>query len=145
MIRPYDAWTFDDLKPRPEDQWLFDRYDMRATLSEISKYKFIWRVEHSDGLAIVGVKPLYESLGVGESFILPNAAMFQKHKRQFIRSLSILDEHVFKKGFWRLQTVGPVTDMQDRWMKFLGYTKEGIMRAYLETKEDCAMFAKVVI
>jgi len=49
-----------------------------------------------------------------------------------------------KHNCHRLQTTAPNDAEHDKWMKFLGFEKEGVLRKYTYSYEDYSMHAKVI-
>lgn len=141
MIQEYQDNHWQHFTPRQSDQWLFDMYDVRFILRCAAK---CWLISHGESLAIVGCRSVYQRPAVGETFILPDEIMLKKYPRLFIRDIIALEGTLKHMGYWRLQTTGPVTDLQDRWMHFLGYEKEGTMRQYTERREDVNLYGRLL-
>lgn len=63
---------------------------------------------------------------------------------QYGRTLKRYVEQIAKTfKYHRLQTVAVADDLHARWMQFLGFQKEGVLRQYTTGKLDYNMYARV--
>lgn len=80
--------------------------------------------------------------GVAECWMIPSIYVgsapltFSKILRQYV--YDIMDSG----DFHRLQTTTPDDAKHDRWMRFLGLKKEGILRKYTHNQQDYVMYAR---
>lgn len=81
--------------------------------------------------------------GVAELWQIPTVHV-EKCKLTFAKTLKKYTEGAAKDfGYHRLQTSCPVDPLHDRWMEFLGFTKEGTMKQYTYLKQDYSIFGRV--
>lgn len=81
--------------------------------------------------------------GVAELWQLPTIHV-TKYVLDYARTLRQYMENVAKTfKYHRLQTACPADDLHDRWMKFLGFVKEGTMKQYTFLKQDYSIFGRI--
>lgn len=81
--------------------------------------------------------------GVAELWQIPTIHVV-KCKMDYARTMREYMEGAVKNfGYHRLQTSCPADPLHDRWMEFLGFTKEGTMRQYTYLKQDYSVFGRV--
>lgn len=101
-----------------------------------------WSVLHN-GIHIASGGALPISPGVGEVWQFPTIHV-PKHMVSYSKVFRHYLREILEKGnFRRLQTSCPVDDLHDRWMRFLGFECEGVMRRYGFDGTDRAIWARL--
>lgn len=81
--------------------------------------------------------------GVAELWQLPSIYVAEC-RLSFAKTLKSYMENIVKTfKYHRLQTSCPADYEHDRWMEFLGFTKEGTMKQYTHLKQDYSIFGRV--
>ena len=81
--------------------------------------------------------------GVAELWQLPTVYI-TRCVVDYARTLKQYMENVVKTfHYHRLQTTCPADDLHDRWMQFLGFEKEGLLKKYTFSQQDYSIFGRV--
>lgn len=92
-------------------------------------------------LGVIGVLNMWP--GVGEVWVVPSKHI-EKHGLMFAKKvkkqLELLEE---VHNYHRLQVIAVQDKLHNRWLSWLGFCPEGIMRRYSAQKEDYGMWARV--
>jgi len=81
--------------------------------------------------------------GVLECWLVPSKQV-EEHKFTFCRLLKNYINNIIKdKKCHRFQTTTPNDETHHRWMEFIGFRKEGVMKQYTHTKQDYCMYARI--
>lgn len=141
---PYDVHHIQVMDMRDEERayldGLGDGYErlVKAAEMSIEAGTFIY-----DGriLCCAGFMRLWP--GVLEGWIIPSKWVsvapiaFAKHMKRYIESVAK------SFGCHRFQTSSNEGVVQERWMKFLGFEKEGTMKKYSYDKKDYHIYARL--
>lgn len=89
-----------------------------------------------------GIFPIWD--GVGEAWVLP-AALVQKHKRMFVKLIrENMAQMTNEFNFRRVQaTARADAPKARRFLEFLGFEREGFLRAYGPDGADHVLYAKL--
>ncbi len=145
MIKIKTFENKDYLAIRPKDFYLKDelieRRDMGAVTSEGPKNTF-YDSETGEILAIAGVQIFWG--GVAEVWTI-TSRYADKYSVGFARAIKECMEFYIKSlDLRRLQATCPKSmPCGDRWFKFLGFEKEGLMKNFGPEGEDYYLFARV--
>ena len=146
FIKDFEKNDFDLHTPRDEDKKLFETFpniskdlNNAVSLGHCEIYS-IWK--GVELITIIGVRKLYN--GVGEIFQYPCKDMIKPHAGKVKRLFLALEEHLFKSGYWRLLTYCTNDEVHNRWMQFVEYQKEGILKKHNYDGADLVLWAKVV-
>jgi len=91
-------------------------------------------------LSCLGFLEIYK--GVAEIWQIPSIFL-ERHVFAFSKAIKQLIENVAKEfKYQRFQTTSPDDDLHERWMKFLGFEKEGVLRRYVNG-EDFIQYARL--
>jgi len=133
-----------ELSPRDDDHELFEKFNVKEMLTKMHKAgNQIWSIFHGKELiTIMGTLKTYD--GVMEIYQLPNGDRIKKHVKAVKKIIIQLENHLFSQGNWRLHTICASDYKHERWMKFIGYTKEGILKKHSFNGDDLAIWAKVI-
>lgn len=96
----------------------------------------------ADGRIItcLGCLPLWD--GVWQIWQLPSIYV-KDYVRDYCRTVSgILETGAKAEKVWRAQTTAPSDELHDRWMEFLGFECEGVMKEYSRIRQDHKMWAR---
>ena len=85
--------------------------------------------------------PLYP--GLGEVLQLPSIHVYKARKRYCIAVKKVLESIELRYKLRRLQTQCLNDSLHNRWMTYLGYEKEGVLKQFGPDGEDYALYAKV--
>lgn len=134
IVVPFEEWHWEFITPA-WPVWRegvnFERDACAVTLTEAGKL-----------YAVFGCVPVWP--GVVETFFIPSKD-FDKKKVAGIKLVK-QNEEIMKRALnvHREQTTCPVTNkVAKRWLEFLGYSQEGIMKEYGPNREDHYRFARV--
>ena len=137
---------------RSQDQHLMEdikesQMTLRQVMSELLEMGEIRSVflKSSKGLKLVtvmGYKPMHQ--GSAEIWQLPNEGMLKQVPKELKRAIHEIEKYIISKGYWRLWTMCQNREIDNRWMKFLGYKLEGILEKGGAEGEDLSLWAKVV-
>lgn len=93
-------------------------------------------------LAFAGLFFIHE--GVAEVWIIPTGYMY-KFPRVFARNMRDLFQQYIDTGrIHRFQTLCQDDAMISRWMEWLGFECEGVLRQYSQDKKDYRQYARVI-
>lgn len=93
-------------------------------------------------LSILTVHKLWD--GVGEAFQIPSIYA-KEYSTIFARAAKkILNNYIKTLVLHRVQTTTQNDSEHIRWMKFLGFTLEGMLKKYTMNKEDYLQWGKIV-
>lgn len=97
------------------------------------------------GTDIVGCAGYVKLWGkVAECWLIPSSQV-KENKIIFSKFVKgYMDRIVGELGYERLQTTCLNDKLHCRWMRFLGFEREGVLRKYSAKGEDFGMFARVV-
>lgn len=111
-------------------------------LQALSKLGPAWSIFKGDEwVTSGGVVPVMPH--VGELWQIPsnNVAAFRVSYAKFFR---VFVENILTNlPYERLQTTSPIDETHDRWMRFIGFEREGIARGYGINREDMAFWARL--
>lgn len=80
--------------------------------------------------------------GCGEIWLIPTIHIHD-HTKTFVKGLREWLFSVRKDlGLYRMQTICLNDDLHNRWMRFLGFEKEGIFRKFMQGR-DYAVYARL--
>lgn len=101
-----------------------------------------------DGDVVVAIVGYYEPWpGLWEVFIYPSellpsyGMMFARHLKLILST--IVSQHE-PRGLRRIQTCSVDDKLHNRWMRYMGFTKEGTMRRYSPTDQTYNMWSIVI-
>ncbi len=136
-----DHITLNDLRIH-EQRLLISWGNYRERLLALGTWGPSWSA-FKDGKHVCsgGVAPI--SLRVGEAWQLPSKDVAD-HLFSYAKLFKHFAEMLFEQGqYRRLQTICLDDRLHNRWMKFCGFEKEGVMRQYGQYEEDYGMFARL--
>lgn len=91
-------------------------------------------------ITCMGIMKLWD--GVGEIWQLPSIYV-KDHMREYCQFIKQKMDEVSKDlKLWRMQTISPADGLHERWMQFLGFECEGLMKNYTRFKTDCFRWSK---
>ena len=91
-------------------------------------------------ISCIGAFPLWD--GVWECWQIPSIYV-HKYTKDYARTLwGIFDKAAERDNFRRLQTSAPNDELHNRWMEFIGFECEGLMKGYSRTGVDYKMWAR---
>lgn len=132
----------DLIDPRKEDLKLYAEIpQIKEKLLQIKESEIFSIKKNNELITIIGLTKLYD--GVGQTWQLPNYGMIRKHLKESVRALKSLENTFFNKGYWRIFTYCECDYVHTKWMKFLGYTREGLLKKHSYNGEDVFIWAKV--
>ncbi len=140
-IVPFRVQHMDLLDLRPHEQELFD-LGAGKNIALLAEYGTGGTIMYEGRvLGVIGFIEIHT--GVYEIWLLPSiwlpqyATIVSKLVRKTLQSME-------KSHPWhRLQTSAPMDDLHDRWMTFLGFQCEGILRQFTATKVDYKQWSRI--
>ncbi len=132
---------FDLLEFREEEAVLVDQFGLDKAKAMLSIGVSNTLIHDGKVLAIVGAYTLWP--GVLEVWVVPSRYVTQ-YSLTYLKSIKKYVK-TLQDGFQphRMQTQSLNNELHDRWMGFLGFTKEGIMRKFGTDKQDYALWSIV--
>lgn len=125
-----------------------DFYNLKRDLTESSENKNVDMItmfdSYDDVVCIMGVNHL--RLGVAEAWLVPGV-LVDEYKYSFFRAAhNIIYKYLFPiMGLHRIQiAIEKDWKKGNKWAKTLGFSFEGVMKAYDVHKVDHNLYAKVV-
>ena len=82
--------------------------------------------------------------GIAYSWLLPTHYVDLHWKTFAVEVKNFFERMTETLGFYRFETSCPYTEVHSRWMKFLGFNKEGIKRQAGAGRIDMIMYARIV-
>jgi hypothetical protein len=142
MIRylRFDMGHLDFFKPRDDFEDI--QRDMQDNMSN-PMMDMVTVVHNNQILCISGCTEL--RAGVGEVWLLVDEA-FKYHRIRFVRAVkTLMEEYLVKeRRFYRLQmAIDASINERQRWAEYLGFEKEGLMKAYDTLRNDHYLYARV--
>ena len=139
MIKLKQFHTSDIVKFKPKLPFENMKADLEIAVSEY-RYELstLWRNDDIIGIAgLFNIRP-----GVAELFMLPSI-LVDKYPLEFFKATKDMVEFCMR-DYHRLQlTVDAEWKLGKKWARMLGFTEEGLMKAYSANKQDEYMFARV--
>lgn len=81
--------------------------------------------------------------GVAQVWMFPSVYV-PEQPMDFCKTLKYyIDQIIHDHDYHRVETTSPEDDFHTRWMEWLGFEKEGVMRQYSNTRTDYGMYARV--
>lgn len=141
-ILPFDAKHIDLLVMRDIERVQISVDPIAALKFEALANSYQGATIFHDGrvLACIGFLEMWP--GVFEVWAWPSiyveqyATVYLRTVKEYVKSI----EDTFKPH--RLQSAALADDVHDRWMTFLGFEKEGVMKEYSIDRQDYTMWAK---
>lgn len=88
----------------------------------------------------IGCIPLWD--GVWQVWQIPSVYV-KDYVRDYCHTVrGILDNAAELERAWRVQTTAPADRLHDRWMEFLGFECEGVLKEYSRIRQDHKMWAR---
>jgi hypothetical protein len=143
QVVPFEAWHIKIESLREHEQELLRSWgDYQVRLGLFSKVGPAWTI-FKDGrfISAGGVIPL--CCHVGEAWQFPSKEL-GKHKIGYGRIYRERVEAILAAGrFKRIQTSCLNDELHNRWMQFLKFEKEGVLRGFGNGGEDFVMYARL--
>lgn len=126
---------------RAHERSLFDRVPhFKAMLEHLSVMGESWSLfKNGEFIAAGGVIPSH--LGYGELWQVPSSQV-GNYQLPYCKALKHYVER-FVHQYSRLQTTCIHDDLHNRWMRFLGFEKEGVLKRYGLDGQDYAIHARL--
>ena len=139
IVRPWKIGDTAKLNLQEAQEYLADMIDVDADLTELSEQGLVVTAE-DDGkiLAIAGLSPQWENRAIiwslissdsGDHFVAITRAAFNLLENCSFRRVEATVDVGFEQGH--------------RWVKMLGFSVEGYMRAYRPDGADMILYARV--
>lgn len=119
--------------------------DMLATPEALTILKAVTIVEYGPDdfirvLGVVGMRLMWE--GVADVFLIPCLHLNKRNTIGFVRQVKAAmkiarDEYRIR----RFQTVAVDDELHNRWLSFIGFEEEGLMKEYSVSGEDYKLWA----
>lgn len=119
--------------------------DTLATPEALSVLKAVTVVEYGPDdftrvLGVVGMRLMWE--GVADVFLIPRLRLNKRNTIGFVRQVKSAikiaqDEYRIR----RFQTVAVDDELHNRWLSFIGFEEEGLMKEYSVSGEDYKLWA----
>lgn len=121
-----------------ETTLIFRSYASKLQIDDLSHTY----ISNGHVIAVGGVAPLWP--GVGEGWVVCSAKVFDHGVGVARSTRGLLDEMAANHNFHRIQSaVLTGNERLERFAKFLGFQREGIMRRYGTDQKDYAIFARI--
>jgi len=144
-LKPFEARDITLSELREHERELYREMGLKAAAGELVFFESAgeaWTItKQGKHVASVGLCPA--SAGVATVWQLPSkdVVLHQFGYAKFFRWQ--LNRTLSENNFHRLQTLCLNDDLHERWMTFLGFEKEGVLRKFGSKKQDYAIWARL--
>lgn len=90
-------------------------------------------------LTVGGTLPIFP--GVADIFMFPSKHV-PRHRKEFSKTVKGLVD-IWANAFNRLQSVCLNDGLHNRWMRFIGFQKEGVLKAFGPDCKEYALFSRI--
>lgn len=140
----YNPKHYQEIKPREQDAKAIEAINFESYLKDIVVYNLgeVRTILDKEGvITIMVMRKLHD--GVAEVFQIPNNKRLVTNVKKAARIIISEQERIFKKGFWKLSSYCKDDKLHNRWMRFLGYEKEGLLKKHSYDKTDLVLWGMV--
>lgn len=140
VVRPWQKGDTTRVELLDQQRAMAGKMDLNADLSELSKAGLVVTIEHEGQVLLVGgLIPEWENRATLWSLMSKHSGPYMR--RILFETLKFLEERPFR----RIEsTVQVGFDAGNRWMRMLGFSVEGYMRAYAPDGSDMLLYARIL-
>lgn len=140
VLTPFNRTHMQHLNVKPDSAGTMERADMAPALEWLEQTGngvTLFTQDRSVVLGVLGAVPTLP--GVCEVFVIPSKEQ-AKHPHAFARAVRA-QLCTLKPKFRRIQAVAKIDAFHARWLSWLGFSCEGVLRKYGTHGEDMAMWS----
>ena len=141
-LTPFTAEHLDRMNVKANARAVAGRPEMKTALARLASMNLGFTILSSDGGTVLGVMGAVPTLpGICEVFIVASEDQ-AKHPISFAKCVR-KELYTLKEKYRRIQAVAVNDDFHTRWLSWLGFEAEGLLRSYGLEGEDMVMWSMV--